>query len=127
MLLSIFSFLYELVAGDNPEYPEYRERIFDSVGSLTFVLAAIVAFLFYMVLGRWKMIWYNNFHWGITIFLWAIAGFCISFFMARDELGFTDGYVTRFSFFNALYAALFFILFSLLFKNFSVFSKRTPF
>ncbi len=62
MLLSIFSFLYELVAGDNPEYPEYRERIFDSVGTLTFVLAAIVAFLFYMVLGRWKMIWYNNFH-----------------------------------------------------------------
>lgn len=127
MLLSIFSVLYELVAGENPDYPEYRDQIFDSVGSLTFFMSAAVALLFYVVLGRWKMIWFNNAHWGTTIFICAIAGFGMAFLLARDELGFYDSYLIRFAFFNGLCAAVFFVLLSFLFKNFSIFSKRTPF
>jgi len=127
MLLSIFSILYELVSGENPDYPEYREQIFNSVGTLTFFMSALVALLFYVVLGRWRMIWFNNVHWATTIFLCAAAGFGISFLLARDELGLIDSYLIRFALFNGLYAALFFVLFSLLFKNFSIFSKRTPF
>lgn len=127
MLLSIFSFLYELVVGDNSDYPEYRDQIFDSVGTLTLFMSAVVALLFYVVLGRWKMIWYNNVHWGITIFLCSAVGFGISFFLAREELGLIDNYLIRFALFNGVYAALFFVLASFLFKNFSIFSKHTPF
>lgn len=127
MIASLFSFLYELLAGENAEYPEYREGIFDSVGFFTIVFSLIVALMFYIWLGRWKMIWYNTSHWVLTLIFCALVGFGLSFLLSRNEIGLVDGYLIRFSLFNSLYAALFFFLFSLALKPLSIFSKHTPF
>ena len=127
MLLTIFSPVYEALCGENSAYTEYRDQIFGSVGTLTLALIIIMLVLFYIVLGRWKMIWFNRVHWGVTIFITAICGFFIAYFSAKNVLQLVDGYVWRFAIINAFYAALVFMLLSLLFKTLSVFSKRTPF
>ena len=129
MLLSIFSAIYEALIGPNSDYSEYRESIFSSVGILSFAFMIVICFLFYVALGRWKGIWYTRTHWFITVFLCAAIGFGLAYFMARDVLGVmdVDGYLLRFASFNALYCALYFIIFSFLFKRFSIFAKRTPF
>ena len=126
MLLSIFAPLYELIIGKNADFPEYREGIFDSVGLITFIIAIVICMLFYLVLGRWKLVWYTTAQWVITIALVAAIGFGYAFAQAKGQLGDVDSYLVRFAIFNALYAAIYFIAFSFLFKNFSIFSKRTP-
>lgn len=126
MLLSIFSTLYELIIGENTDYPEYQAGIFDSVGLITFVIAIVVCLLFYVALGRWKAVWHTTIHWVITILLVAIVGFGFAFSQAKGEIGAYDSYMIRFAAINALYAVIYFIAFSFLFKNFSIFSKRTP-
>jgi hypothetical protein len=126
MLLTIFSSLYELIIGENADFPEYRAGIFDSVGLITFIIAIVICLLFYVALGRWKAIWYTTIHWVITIILVAAIGFGFAFTQAKGQLGDFDSYLIRFAIFNALYAAIYFIAFSFLFKNFSIFSKRTP-
>ena len=127
MFLSIFSSLYEIVTGENPDYPEYRESIFNSVGLLTLVISIVICLIFYVILGRWKGVWYSIIHWAITIVICAAIGFGMAFSLSKGELGVTDGYLIRFALFNGVYAAIYFIAFSFFFKNFSIFSKRTPF
>ena len=126
MLLSIFSLFYELIIGENSDFPEYRDVIFDSVGLITLIIAIVICLLFYVALGRWKEIWYTNLHWVITIVLVAAIGFGFAFTQAKGQLGDVDGYLVRFAIFNGLYASIYFIAFSFFFKNFSIFSKRTP-
>lgn len=52
--MALFTSLYEVFIGENPDYPEYREGIFSSVGLLTFLLAAVAAAIFYVAIGRWS-------------------------------------------------------------------------
>lgn len=127
MLSSIFNFLYQLVCGENADSPEYAEGIFESTGLITLVIAFILAFIFYVALGRWRNVWHTRTHWVITIILSAAIGFGVAFSLAKNELGAVDGYLIRFAVFNMIYSIIYFILFSLLLKNFSIFSKRTPF
>lgn len=127
MLLTIFSPIYEALCGTNSDYTEYRDQIFGSVGTITLAVVILMLLLFYVVLGRWKMVWFNKVHWAITIVITAICGLLIAYFSAKNVLQLVDGYLWRFAVINAIYAAIIFILFSLLFKNLSIFSKRTPF
>jgi hypothetical protein len=124
--MKLFSSIYELICGVNADYPEYREQLFRSVGLLTIITAFVICFLFYVVLGRWKLIWFNNIHWTLTIFFSALAGFLLAFLAAKGSLQVVDGYLVRFALANAVFCAFSFILFSFLLKKFSVFSKRTP-
>lgn len=127
MLLGFFNFLYEVVCGVNPDSPEYGEGIFESVGLLTVILTLLIALIFYVGLGRWQNIWHTKAHWTITIILSGITGSGLAYSLAKADVGSVDGYLMRFALFNFVCAALFFFLFSLLFKNFSIYSKRTPF
>lgn len=115
-----------MVIGENSDYPEYRDNLFGSIGILTFIISIVFCVLFYIVLGRWKEIWYNRVHWGITIAMLSSIGFGLAFIQSKNLLSISDGYVIMFALFNAIFAAVYFILFSFLFKNFSTFSKRTP-
>ena len=126
MFLSVFTNLYEMVIGENSDYPEYRDSLFGSIGVLTFIISIIFCVLFYVVLGRWKEIWYNRAHWGITIAILSAIGFGLAFLQSKNLLSISVGYLIMFASFNAIFAAIYFILFSFLFKNFSTFSKRTP-
>jgi hypothetical protein len=125
--VALFTSLYEVFIGENPDYPEYREGIFSSVGLLTFLLGAVAAAIFYVALGRWKPVFEKPVHWVITLVLTALIGFLLAYTQARGTLGATDSYTTRFALFNALYAVVYFFLFSILFKRFSIFARHTPF
>jgi hypothetical protein len=125
--MKLFSLIYELICGANADYPEYREQLFRSIGLLTIVMTFVICFLFYVVLGRWKLVWFNNIHWAVTILFSAVACFLLAFLAAKGTLQVVDGYLVRFALANAVFGAVVFIAFSFLLKNFSVFSKRTPF
>lgn len=128
MLLSVFTGLYELIIGINGDFPEYRENIFPLTGLITFILSLVICLFFYVVLGRWKNIWHKLIHWVITIVLVAIIGFGFAYSQATGILQISpDSYLFGFAAINALYSALYFIAASFIFKNFSIFSKRTPF
>jgi hypothetical protein len=126
MFSSIFSFLYELVCGQNSDSPEYEESIFGSVGLITLLIAIVVCLIFYCALGRWKNVWHNLTHWIITLVIVAIIGFGLAYGIADNEIGSVNGYLIKFAIFNAVYITLYFVIFSFLFKNFSIYSKRTP-
>lgn len=126
MLLSIFTSMYEALIGANPDYPEYREGIFSSVGLFTLLLALVVCIIFYAGLGRWKPVFHKPGHWVITLVLVAIISFLLAYFQAKGTLATTDSYTTRFALFNALYGVIYFIIFSLILKRFSIFAKHTP-
>jgi glucan phosphoethanolaminetransferase (alkaline phosphatase superfamily) len=127
MLLSVFTSMYEVFIGANPDYPEYREGIFNAVGLMTLVVAIGMCLLFFVLLGRWKNIWYTRTHWTITLLLTAVIGFAFAYSQGKSQLSVADSYLIRFAAFNALYGAVYFAAFSLLFKNFSIYSKRIPF
>lgn len=126
MLLSIFSTLYELVIGENYNYTEYRGSIFSSVGILSFIISVVIALIFYVGLGRWKPVFHKITHWLITILVVVIVGFGLAFNIANGVLVHVDGYLIQFALFNSIYSALYFIIFSFVFKRFSIYSKRTP-
>jgi len=65
-------------------------------------------------------------HWALTIVLVTTIGFGFAFMQVKGLLGAVDSYLVRFAIFNAVFAAIYFIAFSFFFKNFSIFSKRTP-
>ena len=127
MLLSFFSGLYETLAGPNNEVPEYRDGIFSSVGMLTIIIVLAIAAVFYLLLGRWRTIFHRLPHWIITLVAVAIFGFSFAFAQASGSIGSSDSYTTRFALVNALLAMVYFFLFSILLKKFSIYAKRTPF
>jgi 4-amino-4-deoxy-L-arabinose transferase-like glycosyltransferase len=124
----MFKFLYELICGQNVD-PTYANNLYPSVGLFTLVFALVFAIIFYLALGRWKPIWDKLKHWVITIILLI----CLSVFFALTQAkGATseesfDSFMYKFAMVNALYAVVYFILFSLLLRKVSIFAKRTPF
>lgn len=128
MLLTVFSSFYEWICGTNAESPEYNDNgIYDSVGLITVVSVITFVVLFYLILGRWKPIFYALKHWVLTLVIAALVGFGFAFTVAKKELGSTDAYLIRFAVINAICMMLLFFIFSLVFKRASIFAKRTPF
>ncbi|GAA4447898.1 hypothetical protein GCM10023189_04940 [Nibrella saemangeumensis] len=124
----MFTSLYELWLGQNND-PIFADEIFTPVGMLTLLFALIVAAVFYLLLGRWKPVFDNTTHWIITLVVVAIFGFVYALQYAKDRTGAdeADSYMQGFGGINALYAVIFFTIFSALLKRFSIFAKRTPF
>jgi hypothetical protein len=124
----MFTSLYELILGQNND-PIYSEEIFGPVGFMTLMLALVVAAVFYVLLGRWKPVFDNIVHWVITLIAVGIFGFGYALWFALDRTGAdeTDGYMQGFGAVNALFALIFFFVFSVILKRFSIFAKRTPF
>ena len=127
MLLSIFSSLYEVIIGENADFPEYRDGIFDSVGLITIFIAIAFCLLFYIVLGRWKEIWYTTLHWAVTIIIVAAVCFGFAFYQAKGQLGDFDSYLIRFSIINIFWGCIIFIFLSFGLKHFSIYARKTPF
>lgn len=126
LLSSFFTNMYELFVGPNPDYPEYRSGIFSSVGLVTLIVSIVLCGIFYY-LGYIKPIFHKPVHWIITLILAIVTAFLFAYLQTRGTLTVTDSYTFRFAIFNALYAALYFFLCSILFKRFSIFAKHTPF
>jgi hypothetical protein len=127
MLLTLFSGLYELITGSNQNVPDYVSDIYDTVGLITLIIVIIVAAIFYIGIGRWKPVFIKTGHWIFTLIVLMIASFSIAFGTAKDVIGEVDSYMYRFSFMNALFSLVLFLILSFIFKSLSIFAKRTPF
>jgi hypothetical protein len=94
----------------------------------TLLFALIFGLIFYLALGRWKPVWDKLIHWVITLVILVGIAFYFALSQAKGATGEdADAYMFKFSLVNALLAAIYFILFSLLMKRASIFAKRTPF
>jgi hypothetical protein len=124
---TLFKIIYESLCGKNQNIPEYRGRIYGSVGLLTLLIAIVISLLFYLALGRWRNVWHTRTHWVITIVLAALTGFVLAYGVSKGIIGTVDSYLILFSMINAALLSFYFILLSFVFKNFSIYSKRTPF
>ena len=124
----MFKALYEIIANHNAD-PVYETQIFPTVGQFTFVFTAVLALIFYLLLGRWKPVWEKTVHWLVTLVAIALAAgfFAVSQARIGTEEENIDSYMYSFAMANALYAVVFFFILSLLLKRFSIFAKRTPF
>lgn len=123
----MFEFLYELLCRQNPD-PIYATDIYPYVGIFTLLFALVFAIVFYIVLGRSKPIWDKTVHWMITLIILLIIAFSFAYNHAQkvtDES--SDPFFFTFAMVNTLYAFIYYVLFSLVFKRFSIFAKRTPF
>jgi hypothetical protein len=123
---TLFRLIYESLCGKNQELSDYRSHIYSNVGLLTLIIAIVIALFFYLALGRWRMIWYTRTHWVITLVLAALLGFSLAYSIAKTSIGSVDAYLIQFAFLNAVLLVVYFIALSLVFKNFSIYSKRTP-
>ncbi|WP_138477992.1 hypothetical protein [Dyadobacter bucti] len=93
------------------------------LGIGTFLLCLAATIIFYLLLGRWKAVFYSLLHWIITLIIVIVGAF---FFAAKMWprggskaliLGGVNGFI----------ALLLFIGLSLLARRFSIFAKATPF
>ena len=123
----MFQKIYELLCGKNDD-PTYATTIYPSVGLYTLIFALVFALVFYIALGRWKNVWYTRTHWVITMVLLAALSGVFGLFQAKGETGADsfDAFMIKFSLFNGIYAAVYFIILSFLLKRFSIYSKRIP-
>lgn len=127
MLLSIFSSLYELISGANQSVPDYVNEVYDNVGTPTLIIVAIITAIFYLLLGRWKPIFFKSGHWIFTLLLTAIITAAFAFTSAMEVIGTADSYMFRFSLMNGIFSAILFFILSIILKRLSIFAKRTPF
>lgn len=128
MLLSIFTSLYQALIGKNDD-PIYEDEVFFSVGLFTIIIALAVGILFYLSIGRWKAIFCHLKHWIVSLLIVLVVTGLLALQQAKSatQAEVFDAYMVRFAMFNALFAIIWFFLFSLLLKRFSIFSKHTPF
>ncbi len=123
----MFKTLYELLTGTNAD-PVYSTDVYPSVGLFTLLFALIFGLIFYLALGRWKPVWDKLIHWVITLVLLIGVAVYFAITQAKGATGEdADAFMYKFSLVNALYASIYFIIFSILMKKASIFAKRTPF
>jgi hypothetical protein len=123
----MFTSLYELLCGRNDD-PIYASDVYPNVGLFTLVIAIIAAILFYLLLGRWKPVWDKVSHWIITLVIVIAIAFFLALSQSKSATGEeADSFMYKFSLINALIAAVYFFIFSVLLKRTSIFAKRTPF
>lgn len=127
MLLSIFSNFYQIISGTHHSVPDYVGEVYDNVGVPTLIIVAIITAIFYLMLGRWKPVFFKTGHWIFTLLLTAIIAVVFAFTSAMKVIGESDSYMFRFSLMNGLLAAVVFFILSIVLKRISIFAKRTPF
>jgi len=127
MLLSIFSNFYQLISGAHQNVPDYVDEVYDNVGVPTLIIVAIITAVFYLLLGRWKPIFFKSGHWIFTLLLTAIIAAVFAFTSAYRVIGEADNYMFRFSLMNSIFSAVLFFILSIILKRLSIFAKRTPF
>ena len=130
---NLFRFLYELIIGrPQPpmETPLYRGEIFPDVGGITLLLItfAMVVFYYYVLNHLLQTAVFSHwYHWLAVLGINAIIAFSFAVYYCRINEATPDSYVYWFGVANAVYSALFFLLFSLAIKWKSNNAARTPF
>ena len=130
MLEGIFDFLYSLVLGYHETYEnEYVTDIFPMVGLMMILASAALSAIFYLVLNRTTAKYSTSVYWILFLVLNAIIAFVYAIVKAKEgtaEVS-TDNYMILFAAINAAYSVVFYFIFSLIFRKFSLHAERTPF
>lgn len=130
MLPGFFKFIYQLFlsAPQPPQArPTYWNEIFPTVGLVTVLSALALMIIFYYVINHWLPIAFfrKAWHWVLFMVISAIIGFgyAVSYAHGKEVEG---DYVYNFAAVNALYGALFFLIFSFLLRRWSRGASTTP-
>ncbi len=99
------------------------------VSLLTLVFAILLCLIFYVVINRLTASFQKTSHWFIFALLSGVIGFIVAF--ANVSSGIYKGIEIQkfgymFAISNIIWPIIYFVLFSFIFKNFSLFAKRTP-
>ncbi|WP_017731577.1 hypothetical protein [Nafulsella turpanensis] len=129
----IFRFLYELIIGrPQPpmETPLYRNDIFPDVGGITLLLITMgMVILYYYLLNHFMRtaVFSHWYHWLAILLINAAIAFGYAVYYCRINEATPDSYIYWFAAANALYSAIFFLLFSMAVKWKSNNAAHTPF
>jgi hypothetical protein len=137
---SLFKIMYFLAAND-PGYNEGTIRdnllgindatgdVFENTLLLSLLAALVIAILYYLILNRFftlNKIWI----WGIFLAISTCLGWLIAYYFVGTYIYEVPAPIEalgwKFISLSAIYAALYFYIFSLLFKPWSVFAKFIP-
>lgn len=121
--MQLFNFLYELFW--SPANPAYRSEIFPMVGVTSTITVLLLALVFYLVLGRWIAGWNHDKHWTITLVILIAFNGIILLVSALSSVDFSP-FVLYFLLINSIYILIFWMIFSAIFKQFSILAKKTP-
>jgi hypothetical protein len=130
MLPGFFKFIYQLFlsAPQPPQSrPVYWNEIFPTVGLVTVLSALAMMVIFYYVINHWLPIAFfrKAWHWVLFMIISAVIGFgyAVSYAHGKEVEG---DYVYNFAAVNALYGALFYLIFSFLLRRWSRGASTTP-
>ena len=130
MLPGFFKFIYQLfLAPPQPPQarPTYWNEIFPTVGLVTVLSALAMMVIFYYVINHWLPVAFfrKTWHWVLFMLLSAAIGFGYAVNYAHGK-EVTGDYVYTFAAVNALYGALFYLIFSFLLRRWSRGASTTP-
>jgi hypothetical protein len=130
MLPGFFKFIYQLFlsAPQPPQSrPIYWNEIFPTVGLVTVLSALAMMLIFYYVINHWLPIAFfrKAWHWVLFMVISAVIGFAYAVNYAHGKEVEGD-YVYNFAAVNALYGALFYLIFSFLLRRWSRGASTTP-
>jgi hypothetical protein len=129
--MSFFSSLYEVIGSPQPpsETPVYREVIFPNIGLTNIGITIALLVVFYLVINRWMRVatFSRPGHWAILLLLNVIIAFIVVIAQVNGQNVVQHSYMYWLALLNAFYAAVFFFLFSLIFRKLSVNASTTPF
>ncbi|WP_026463605.1 hypothetical protein [Adhaeribacter aquaticus] len=132
MLPGFFKFIYELFLS-SPQPPQTRpifwNEIFPTVGLVNIALSLLFMAIFYYLINHILPIAFfkKAGHWAIFLFLNAALNFWFALQYCDGKEVEQNSYVWSFCTVNAIYAAIFYILFSFLFRRWSRGASTTPF
>ncbi|KAA9331437.1 hypothetical protein F0P96_14430 [Hymenobacter busanensis] len=128
---SFFRALYEVIGLPQPssETPVYREVIFPNIGLLNIGITLALLVLFYLVINRYMRVatFSRPRHWALFLGLNALIAFVIVIAQANGQNVESHSYIYWLALLNAIYAAVFFFILSLIFRKLSVNASTTPF
>ncbi len=120
--------IYELFLQQNPD-PTYSDSVFPAVFLATFFTALGAAVVFYLLINRRSAGFHTRKHWAIVLGLVNTLAFGYSMFISKFQIAALsfDSYMMIFGVINFFLAGILFFLFSLVLKQFSIYSKKVPF
>jgi hypothetical protein len=129
MFTRLYPALISIFQSQRPaDYGIYKTQLFDLVGWSTLGVALLLVVAFYYIFNsalRTGM--FRTTHWVLTLALAAGLGTFLAYNLSKGHGAEAGSYLGYFMVVNAVVAALWFLLLSVLLKRWSTYARTTPF